>query len=83
MDTKNVIAAISLSAAVIILYSLFFAPPPLPRCAADEHQKFWLPTLEIRVMVNTLNALVRTPFKLLETVPEGGRRARRVTHDDE
>ena len=28
MDTKNIIAAISLSAAVIILYSLFFAPPP-------------------------------------------------------
>ena len=30
MDTKNVIAAISLSAAVIILYSLFFAPAPDP-----------------------------------------------------
>ena len=28
MDSKNVIAAISLSAAVIILYSLFFAPEP-------------------------------------------------------
>ena len=28
MDTKNVIAAISLSAAVIILYGLFFAPTP-------------------------------------------------------
>ena len=28
MDTKNVIAAISLSAGVIILYGLFFAPPP-------------------------------------------------------
>jgi YidC/Oxa1 family membrane protein insertase len=28
METRNVIAAISLSAAVIILYSLFFAPPP-------------------------------------------------------
>ena len=28
MDTKNVITAISLSALVIILYSLFFAPPP-------------------------------------------------------
>ena len=28
MDTKNVIAAISLSAAVIIFYSLFFAPSP-------------------------------------------------------
>ena len=27
MDSKNVIAAISLSAAVIILYGLFFAPP--------------------------------------------------------
>ena len=28
MDTRNVIAAISLSAAVIILYSLFFQPDP-------------------------------------------------------
>ena len=28
MESKNVIAAISLSAAVIILYSLFFAPSP-------------------------------------------------------
>ena len=28
MDSKNVIAAISLSAAVIILYSLFFQPDP-------------------------------------------------------
>ena len=28
MDTKNVIAAISLSAAVIILWSLFFGPSP-------------------------------------------------------
>jgi YidC/Oxa1 family membrane protein insertase len=28
VDSKNVIAAISLSAAVIILYGLFFAPPP-------------------------------------------------------
>ena len=31
MDTKNIIAAISLSAAVIILYSLFFAPSPQER----------------------------------------------------
>jgi len=30
MDTKNIIAAISLSAAVLILYSLFFAPAPDP-----------------------------------------------------
>ena len=30
MDSKNVIAAISLSAAVIILYGLFFAPAPDP-----------------------------------------------------
>ena len=29
METRNIIAAISLSAAVIILYSLFFAPPPV------------------------------------------------------
>ncbi len=30
MDTKNVVAAISLSAAVIILYALFFSPEPAP-----------------------------------------------------
>ena len=29
MDTKNVVAAISLSAAVIVLYSLFFVPAPV------------------------------------------------------
>ena len=28
MDTKNVIAAISLSAAVIVIYALFFGPSP-------------------------------------------------------
>ncbi len=36
MDTKNVIAAISLSAAVIILYSLFFAPSPNELKKIDE-----------------------------------------------
>ena len=35
MDTKNVIAAISLSAAVIILYGLFFAPEPPPKKIKD------------------------------------------------
>ncbi len=29
METRNIIAAISLSAAVIILYTLFFSPPPV------------------------------------------------------
>ena len=31
MDTKNVVAAISLSAAVIVLYSLFFLPEPVEK----------------------------------------------------
>ena len=31
MDTKNIVAAISLSACVIVLYSLFFAPPPVTK----------------------------------------------------
>ena len=40
MDTKNVIAAISLSAAVIILYSLFWAPSPQElKEANDERNK--------------------------------------------
>ena len=38
MDTKNVIAAISLSAAVIILYSLFFAPSPNELKKIDEEK---------------------------------------------
>ena len=36
MDTRNVIAAISLSAAVIILYSLYFAPPPVTKESLAE-----------------------------------------------
>ena len=39
METRNVIAAISLSAAVIILYSLFFAPPPLKKENITEKNK--------------------------------------------
>ena len=39
MDTKNVIAAISLSAAVIILYGLFFAPEPSQRINNDLKEK--------------------------------------------
>ena len=40
MDSKNVIAAISLSAAVIILYSLFFQPDPeLIKKNLDEQKK--------------------------------------------
>ena len=39
MDTKNVIAAISLSAAVIILYSLFFASPPITKENLTEKNK--------------------------------------------
>ena len=39
MDTRNVIAAISMSAAVIILYSLFFAPPPITKEQIAEQNK--------------------------------------------
>ena len=39
METKNVIAAISLSAAVIILYSIFFAPPPVTKEQLAEKNK--------------------------------------------
>ena len=39
METRNIIAAISLSAAVIILYSLFFAPPPVTKESIAEKNK--------------------------------------------
>ena len=39
MDTKNIIAAISLSAAVIIIYSLFFVEPPDPNKIKKDQVK--------------------------------------------
>ena len=39
MDSKNVIAAISLSAAVIILYALFFSPEPQQIQEIQDNQK--------------------------------------------
>ncbi len=39
METRNIIAAISLSAAVIILYTLFFAPPPINKEILVEKNK--------------------------------------------
>ena len=39
MDTKNIVAAISLSAAVIVLYPLFFAPPPITKENMAEGNK--------------------------------------------
>ena len=39
METRNIIAAISLSAAVIILYTLFFAPPPVTQENLTEKSK--------------------------------------------
>ena len=46
MDTKNVIAAISLSAAVIILYSLFFAPSPQELKKINEKENKIIQTTE-------------------------------------
>ena len=39
METRNIIAAISLSAAVILLYTLFFAPPPVTQENIAEQNK--------------------------------------------
>ncbi len=39
METRNIIAAISMSAAVIILYTLFFAPPPVTQENIAENNK--------------------------------------------
>ena len=50
MDTKNVIAAISLSAAVIILYSLFFAPTPQElKQIQDEKKVFIIKKMQVQV----------------------------------
>ena len=43
METRNIIAAISLSAAVILLYTLFFAPPPVTQDSIAEKNIITLP----------------------------------------
>ncbi len=39
MDSKNVIAAVSLSAAVLVLWALFFAPPPKQKNIVEENSR--------------------------------------------
>jgi len=60
MDTKNIIAAISLSAAVIILYSLFFAPTPQERKQIQSEKNITsettdAPTLEQNEQVSKIS----------------------------
>ena len=59
MDTRNIIAAISLSAAVIILYSLFFAPPPITKENLSEktttEQNSDAPNLDQKEKVNEIS----------------------------
>ena len=65
MDTKNVIAAISLSAAVIILYSLFFAPPPVTKEQLAEKNKTEQNTDAPSLDQILLKLLYCTPSKLV------------------
>ncbi len=59
METRNIIAAISLSAAVIILYSLFFAPPPVTKENLAEktktEQNSDAPSLDQKEKVNEIS----------------------------
>ena len=59
METRNIIAAISLSAAVIILYSLFFAPPPVKKENLAEKTKIEqnsdAPSLDQKENVNEIS----------------------------
>ena len=53
MDSKNVIAAISLSAAVIILYGLFFAPEPQPINQAQQEKNNIVENSEAPKLIDT------------------------------
>ena len=60
MDTKNVIAAISLSVAVIVFYSLFFMPEPSQRAQnVSEKNKIEknsdAPTLEQKDIISEMS----------------------------
>ena len=53
MDSKNVIAAISLSAAVIILYGLFFAPEPQQISQAQQEKNKIVESSEAPKLMDT------------------------------
>ena len=61
MDTKNVIAAISLSAAIIIIYGLFFAPNPELNIRKNEDQNVKkveqtdTPSIEVSEKISTVS----------------------------
>ena len=61
MDLKNIIAAIALSAAVIVLYGLFFAPSPEQLSKSNKIQQNEIvenndiPSLEDKVKVKTIS----------------------------
>ena len=58
METRNIIAAISLSAAVIILYSLFFAPPPVTIENLAEKNKMNIFTLILIKFIKAYKYLI-------------------------
>ena len=61
MDTKNVIAAISLSAAVIILYSLFWAPSPQELKKVKDND-------DLELLKSKTEQLVQSSLKLGEAI---------------
>ena len=71
MDTRNVIAAISMSAAVIILYSLFFAPPPITKEQLAEKNKTEqssdAPSLDQKESVTEISRNFSNTFFLVKT----------------
>ena len=46
-ELKNIIAAVTLSIAIIVLYTLFFQPSPeeLKKISAEKQKKNWLKAL--------------------------------------
>ena len=81
MDTKNVIAAISLSAAVIILYSLFWAPSPQELKEANEERNKVIetteaPSLEVEEKVLEISSGTRFLVRRIRKIENRSRKAK-------
>ena len=69
MDSKNVIAAISLSAAVIIFYGLFFAPEPQQISQTQQEENKIIESSDAPKLIDTkkiepLTSIAETNLKL-------------------
>ena len=72
MDTKNIIAAISLSLAIIVIWSLFFQPSPedLKKKKQENESKIITKKANLEILISSIFFPTQISNKLLSSVAD-------------